>query len=294
MEQPAESAETPVPDGPEGASGVSDTAVAGGVPDPPGPRRAPEAAREGTGDTAPAPVPPPAPAPAVPPPAPARPPAPVPGIPTGPVAPADMRASDADRDRVAQVLRTAFEEGRITIDEHTERIEALYSAKTMGALEPLTFDLPGSPRPAPPKPPGTPEPASHSPYRPLPPGAAPTETPSVVAVFGGAERKGPGRIGRKLRAAAVFGGIEIDLSEATFDEPVLIVNVVSVFGGVEVRVPEGVTVRGHGAGVFGGFSVHQHVADDPDAPVVVVRGAAVFGGVDVRRKRPKPRKSPDI
>lgn len=255
VEQPAESAENPPPDGPDAVPGAADTAVADA---------------------------------AAPPPAPVRPSRPA-GIPTGPVAPSDMRASDADRDRVAHVLRTAFEEGRLTIDEHTERIEALYSAKTLGELEPLTYDLPGA-RPSLLKEPSA-APASRTVHQPLPPGAAPTETPVVVAVFGGAERKGPGRIGRRLRAAAVFGGIEIDLSEATFDEPVLVVDVVCVFGGIDVRVPEGVTVRGHGAGVFGGFSVHQHVADDPNAPVVVVRGASVFGGVDVRRKKPKPRKS---
>ncbi|HSA49318.1 MAG TPA: DUF1707 domain-containing protein [Yinghuangia sp.] len=256
MEQPAESPENPVPDGPSRVPDVSDAAVVRGVPDVP---RTPDE--------------------------PVRP-AAAGGIPTGPVSPADMRASDADRDRVAQVLRTAFEEGRLTIDEHTERIEALYAAKTMGELEPLTFDLPVGARLNLAKPPGT-VPAARPVYEPLPPGAAPTETPSVVAVFGGAERKGPGRIGRRLRAAAVFGGVEIDLSEATFDEPVLVVDAVTIFGGIDVRVPEGVTVRGHGAGIFGGFSVHQHVADDPGAPVVVVRGAAVFGGVDVRRKKPK-------
>ncbi len=200
-----------------------------------------------------------------------------------------MRASDADRDRVAQVLRTAFEEGRLTIEEHSERIEALYSARTMGELEPLTFDLPtGAARPNLAKGTGSvARPAQV--YRPAQVGAVPAESPSLAAVFGSAERRGPGRIGPRLRAAAIFGGVEIDLSDATFETPVLVINVAAVFGGIEVRVPEGVTVRGHGAGVFGGFSVQQQVAEDPDAPVVVVRGAAIFGGVDVRPKKAKRR-----
>lgn len=201
-----------------------------------------------------------------------------------------MRASDADRDRVAQVLRTAFEEGRLTIEEHSERIEALYGAKTMGELEPLTYDLPtGLARPSLSK---SPAPVP-SPYRPAHVGTAPAESPSLVAVFGSAERKGPGRIGPRLRAAAIFGGVEIDLSEATFDTPTLVIDVATVFGGIDVRVPEGVTVRGHGAGIFGGFSVHQQVAEDPNAPVVVVRGAAVFGGVDIRPKKAKRWKRDD-
>jgi hypothetical protein len=85
----------------------------------------------------------------------------------------------------------------------------------------------------------------------------------------------------------VFGGVEIDLSQATFEHPLVYIDAVTVFGGVDVRVPEGVTVRGHGAGVFGGFDVRQHEAENPGAPVVVVRGAAVFGGVEVRAKRVK-------
>jgi hypothetical protein len=236
------------------------------------------------------PVPAAVPQPAEPPPAappPAAPPRPVSSVPTGPVAAADMRASDADRDRVAQILRTAFEEGRLTIDEHSERIEALYAAKTMGELEPLTFDLPvAGRRPDLTKPRSVPGPRPFA-YRVAPTGDRPAESPSLVAVFGSAERKGPGRIGARLRAAAVFGGIEIDLSEATFESPTLVIHVATVFGGIDVRVPEGVTVRGHGAGIFGAFEVQQQEAEDPDAPVVIVKGAAVFGGVDIRPKRTK-------
>ena len=53
-----------------------------------------------------------------------------------------MRASDADRDRVAEVLREAYAEGRLDAAEHTERIESAYNAKTLGELAPLLADLP--------------------------------------------------------------------------------------------------------------------------------------------------------
>lgn len=48
---------------------------------------------------------------------------------------ADLRASDADRDRVADILREALAEGRLTADEHEERVEGVLSAKTVGELE---------------------------------------------------------------------------------------------------------------------------------------------------------------
>ncbi|SDH90569.1 DUF1707 SHOCT-like domain-containing protein [Nonomuraea jiangxiensis] len=54
----------------------------------------------------------------------------------------EMRASDADRDRVAAILREHTAQGRITMDEFNERLESLYSSKTYGELAKLTADLP--------------------------------------------------------------------------------------------------------------------------------------------------------
>ncbi|MEU0737796.1 DUF1707 SHOCT-like domain-containing protein, partial [Streptomyces lavendulocolor] len=71
--------------------------------------------------------------------------------PQQPPAPAEpaLRASDADRDRIADILRDALAEGRLDAEEHGERIDAVYRAKTLGELEPLVRDLPAAhPRPA--------------------------------------------------------------------------------------------------------------------------------------------------
>ncbi|MFB4272179.1 DUF1707 domain-containing protein [Nonomuraea sp. GTA35] len=54
----------------------------------------------------------------------------------------EMRASDADRDRVAAILREHTAQGRITMDEFNERLEHLYQSKTYGELAKLTSDLP--------------------------------------------------------------------------------------------------------------------------------------------------------
>ncbi|WP_433437341.1 DUF1707 SHOCT-like domain-containing protein [Nonomuraea sp. CA-141351] len=54
----------------------------------------------------------------------------------------EMRASDADRDRVAAILREHAAQGRITMDEFNERLEQLYTSKTYGELAKLTSDLP--------------------------------------------------------------------------------------------------------------------------------------------------------
>ncbi|MCF6473668.1 DUF1707 domain-containing protein [Nonomuraea sp. MG754425] len=54
----------------------------------------------------------------------------------------EMRASDADRDRVAAILREHTAQGRITMDEFNERLESLYKCKTYAELARLTVDLP--------------------------------------------------------------------------------------------------------------------------------------------------------
>ena len=63
-----------------------------------------------------------------------------------------MRASDADRERAADVLRTAGGEGRLTVDELDERLHAAYRATERAELERLVADVrvePGEFLPAP-------------------------------------------------------------------------------------------------------------------------------------------------
>jgi hypothetical protein len=57
----------------------------------------------------------------------------------------DIRASDADREGVVMILRDAYTEGRLTIDEFDERTTATYAARTWGQLQDLTQDLPVQP-----------------------------------------------------------------------------------------------------------------------------------------------------
>ncbi|NGO72480.1 DUF1707 SHOCT-like domain-containing protein [Streptomyces boncukensis] len=213
----------------------------------------------------------------------------------GPVAESDVRASDADRDRIAEILREALAEGRLDAEEHGERIDAVYAAKTLGELQPLVRDLPAARESAGPgrgAPGGGQSGASFSAsYSSGAPahfshfGHGPKE--NLVAIFSGASRRGRWRVPRKINAFALFGGIEIDLTEAVFEQQFVEINATALFGGVDIRVPENVTLQQKGAGVFGGFDVQVTDAPDPQAPVVLVRGAGVFGGVDARPKKGK-------
>jgi hypothetical protein len=57
--------------------------------------------------------------------------------------PASLRASDADRESVAERLRSAAAEGRLLTEELEERLEAAFSARTYGQLDAVLHDLPG-------------------------------------------------------------------------------------------------------------------------------------------------------
>jgi hypothetical protein len=64
------------------------------------------------------------------------------GLAARPAAEQRTLASDADRDDAARVLNEAFAEGRLTADEHEERVRAAYAARTWRDLARLTADLP--------------------------------------------------------------------------------------------------------------------------------------------------------
>ncbi|WP_405438826.1 DUF1707 domain-containing protein [Streptomyces avidinii] len=186
-------------------------------------------------------------------------------------APAELRASDADRDRIAQILGDALAEGRLTAEEHSDRLDTLYAVKTVGELELLVRDLPA---------PG----GVHASPAYASPATGPAET--IVAVCSSSARKGRWRPGPHTRAVSVMGDINIDLTEAVFEQQVTEINVTCVLGNVEVLVPENVTLRGYGSGVLGNFEVRGEGRGetDPQAPVVIVRGFALLGNIEARPK----------
>lgn len=192
----------------------------------------------------------------------------------------ELRASDADRDRIADMLREALAEGRLTADEHAERVEGVLAAKTVGELDVFVRDLPAAHT-------GRDSAAAPAPHRPAF-GAVPVAPDeNVVAVFSSAVRKGRWRASRRIHAYAVFGSVEIDLSEAVFAHQQVVIKAFSVFGSVEVRVPENVSLRGAGGCVLGAFDVHTLDSDDAEAPIIYVDGWAVLGSVEARPKRGK-------
>ncbi|GAA1414095.1 DUF1707 domain-containing protein [Streptomyces thermospinosisporus] len=203
----------------------------------------------------------------------------------------DLRASDADRERVADILREALAEGRLDMEEFGERLDATYKARTYGELEPITRDLPNAGAAAPvvslnkePAPSGTW--ADRIVHRGDDGGAQ-----WAVAVMSGFQRKGRWTVPRRLNCVAFWGGGELDLREADFADREVVINAVAIMGGVDITVPPGVEVVVRGMGVMGGFDHREAgVPGDPGAPRVIVTGFAFWGGVGVQRKLPRAEK----
>lgn len=60
-----------------------------------------------------------------------------------------VRASDADREQAAEILRRGYADGRLSQAEFDQRVTAAYAARTRGQLGALTADLPAGTAPAP-------------------------------------------------------------------------------------------------------------------------------------------------
>ncbi|WP_285758254.1 DUF1707 SHOCT-like domain-containing protein [Nocardiopsis ansamitocini] len=200
--------------------------------------------------------------------------------------PGMMRASDSDRDTVARILTDALADGRINQDEHAERLETLYSAKTLGELGPLTSDL--APQSAVrPSPTTSPSPVLDSELA-----ASSIGSENITAVFGAAERKGRWLVEPRTNVSAMFGGIELDLREAILAQHEVTIQCAVVFGGLEIIVPPGVRVVNEASAIFGGMDIKdKDSGGDAGSPVVRVTGLLVFGGIDVRTQAPGAKKS---
>ncbi|MEU3016455.1 DUF1707 domain-containing protein [Nocardiopsis sp. NPDC007018] len=193
-----------------------------------------------------------------------------------------MRASDADRDAVAHLLREALAEGRLDPDEHSDRLDAVYRAKTVGELVPLTEDLPATGASA-----RLPAPSDFRSPRPVY-GATrvvdqPATSHSAIALLGGADRSGNWVVPRRFVTVAAIGGVQLDLREARFTHRETTLWIGTVMGGVGIIVPDDIQVRMHGLPIIGGFGVEGDTPSvvEPDAPIVHIRGIALMGGVGV-------------
>lgn len=190
-----------------------------------------------------------------------------------------LRASDADRDKVAEVLHGAFADGRLDQEEHAERLEAVLSARTFAELTPLTADLSSLP--------AADLVSYHPPASIVVPEGAIDETDRVTAALSDHKRRGPWRMRRRTSANLIMSTVLLDLTEATFDAQEVELNNTNIMGSLVLRVPEGVTIRDETTNVMGSTTIKNIGEPDPSFPTIVITGTNIMGDIKVRGPKKK-------
>ena len=195
----------------------------------------------------------------------------------------DLRASDAHRERVVEMLRGAASDGQLTVEELEERVPLAYAARTRRELERLTADLSVEP-----------DHDAEPPTQAARGGVRVREgeggTRWVVSVMSGHDKRGRWWLAPRCTVLNIMGGSDIDLNDAELSGPLTELSMYSIMGGGEIRVPQGVNVQVSNFALMGGNSVElgDEVAP-PGAPTIRIRLVSIMGGSDVTRGR-KPTK----
>jgi hypothetical protein len=182
-------------------------------------------------------------------------------------APRDLRASDDDRDRVLALLAEAMSDGRLTQQEHAERMQRACSARTLGELAELTGDL-----------------------------AAPSAQPVrldggrvITGLFSPARRDGRWVVPETLTVTAMAGEVEVDFTQAILQTSRVLLYATAIGGRIRLIVPDGVSVVVSGHVVLGRRRGHTPPPAGPDTPVIEVRALVIAGELAVRTP-PKSRR----
>lgn len=182
-------------------------------------------------------------------------------------APRDLRASDADRDRVLVLLAEAVSDGRLTADEHAERVQRACTARTLGDLAELTTDL-------------------------AEPSAQPVRLDGgqvISGIFGPARRDGRWVVPETLTVTAMFGEVEADFTQAILQTRHVQLLATVIGGRLRLVVPDGVSVVVTAPVVLGRRRGGTPPPASADTPVIEVKGM-VLGGEIIVRAPPRPRR----
>ncbi len=175
--------------------------------------------------------------------------------------PAEIRASDQERERTCERLREATVEGRLMLDEFSERFMLAQQARSRDELDAIVRDLPAMTRPT-------------------------REVPAsnLTAIFGSIDRSGAWRLAPRTSVTTVFGSCKLDLRHATISSDVTEINVNVYFGSLELIIPEGIEIDVEAAVVLGSREIKlAHPASPSDyRPLIRVTGAVALGSVKVR------------
>jgi len=190
---------------------------------------------------------------------------------------ANLRCADIDRTMVADVLTNAYADGRITREEHDERLTAVWEAKTFGELTPLTADLIG-------------DVGMVQQYATAGPSSSElvdtseqnTDVDQITSIMGTHKRDGVWRLRRRTSAFTLMGDIKLDLTQAKFENTECQISATTIMGDVILTVPAGVRIVDRTTTIMGDVKMQGLTDPAPDAPTIVLNGTCIMSDVKVR------------
>ncbi|HTZ22392.1 MAG TPA: DUF1707 domain-containing protein [Streptosporangiaceae bacterium] len=190
-----------------------------------------------------------------------------------------LRASDADRDRVIDVLRAAVADGRLDPAEFDERLDAALAARTFDALAPLTADLIAAP--------------GRNTAITLPPAERPGEPAAELITIrekhGSVRREGRWTLPHRLVLRTAWCNVMLDLTSAVRSWPELIVELQVRGGNVHLVLAPGMVVDANALSVrHSRLAISRDAGDDaPETLSVHLAGRMKHGGIDTRWVAPR-------
>ena len=174
--------------------------------------------------------------------------------------PDDVRVGDADRERLASVLREHTVEGRLTLEEYVERLDEVFSSASNRELATTLRELPERP--------SEPVPRKRRSW--------------LVTLLGSVQRRGRWTAPRRIFAFSFLGAPDFDFRQASVGDNVRITSI-SLIGVVTAIVPAGIDVEVGGLALIGGNDVYGEGAAMPvrPGPRVEIRSYALLGGARV-------------
>ncbi|MEU0588052.1 DUF1707 domain-containing protein [Streptomyces sp. NPDC006132] len=176
----------------------------------------------------------------------------------------EVRASHADRDRIVDVLRVAAGDGRLTMEELDERVEAALSARTVGELAVLTADLPEA----------------------VTQGAVEADEVVRIEQEGSSTRRGDAWVvPRRLEVRSAWGEVTLDFTDAVITQDTLHIDLDMRGGALKLLTRPGVVVDTDALVTNYSKIKARPAAEAPVALRVRITGEISFGQVVVRPPR---------
>lgn len=188
----------------------------------------------------------------------------------------ELRASDADRRLVEELLNNAYVDGRLTKDELDERLEGVWASRTFNDLAPLTTDLVENPA----QQTQYTTPASAAPHALVDTTSAHQSTDQVTTILGETKRLDQWRMHQRTNVTTIVGETRLDLTRATLESRDLHLNALVVLGELVIRVPEGMQVVSQASNILAESHV-KGLRPGKDPVTLTITGFSLLGEVKV-------------